>query len=85
MKKYVFPTLGELPVGSINTPLVLSVLKPIWEIKTVTASRVRARIENVLDWATASELRTGDNPAKAVAALLPKKSRISHPPQGDGL
>jgi integrase len=63
--------------GRSTRPLVHSVLKPIWEIKTVTASRVRARIENVLDWATASELRTGDNPAKAVAALLPKKSRIA--------
>jgi integrase len=77
MKKYVFPTLGELPVASINTPLVLSVLKPIWETKTVTASRIRARIENVLDWATASVLRTGDNPAKVVTALLPRKSRIA--------
>src|ERR1700682_5075403 len=44
MKKYAFPTLGALPVASIDTPLVLSVLTPIWETKTVTAGRVRARI-----------------------------------------
>jgi len=77
LKKYVFPKLGELPVASIDAPLILSVLTPIWETKTVTASRIRARIENILDWATASKYRTGDNPAKLVATLLPRKSRIA--------
>jgi integrase len=80
LEQYVFPKLGKLPVASIDTPLVLSVLTPIWETKTVTAHRVLRRIENVLGWATASGYRSGDNPAKwrgHLAAVLPARSQIA--------
>jgi integrase len=72
---YVYPIFGDLPVGEIDTTLVMKTLQPIWSSKTETASRVRARIENVLDWATAREYRQGENPARwkgHLQNLLPK-------------
>jgi len=62
--KYAYPILGSLPVAVIDTPLVLRVLKPIWDAKRETASRLRGRIENVLGWATVHHYRSGDNPAR---------------------
>lgn len=64
MATYASPVIGKLPVASIDTALVVKVLQPIWEEKTETATRVRSRIENILDWATVSHFRTGDNPAR---------------------
>jgi integrase len=64
LRKYAFPILGSLPVASIDTPLVLQVIKPLWARVPETASRVRGRIENVLGWATVHHYRTGDNPAR---------------------
>ncbi|MCA1910298.1 MAG: tyrosine-type recombinase/integrase [Magnetospirillum sp.] len=61
---YVHPTLGDLPVNSIETGLVLKALEPIWHTKNETATRVRSRIENILDWATARGYRRGENPAR---------------------
>jgi integrase len=62
--QYAYPVFGSLPVATIDTPLVLRVLKPIWSAIPETASRVRGRIENVLGWATVHHYRTGDNPAR---------------------
>ena len=56
--------IGDLPVASIDTPLVLKVLQPIWERIPDTASRLRGRIERVLAFATVREYRSGDNPAR---------------------
>lgn len=64
LEQYAFPVLGDIPVRNIDQALVLKALQPIWATKTVTASRVRSRIENVLSWATANGLREGDNPAR---------------------
>ena len=61
---YAFPTLAKLQVRDIDTPHVLEILEPIWKVKTETASRVRGRIESVLDWATARKYRDGTNPAR---------------------
>ena len=55
---------GDLPVQGIDIGLVMKVLEPIWSTKTETASRVRGRIESVLDWATARNYREGENPAR---------------------
>jgi integrase len=63
LETYAYPTLGDLPVSAIDQALVLKALQPIWQSKTVTASRVRSRIENVLDYAKANGWRDGDNPA----------------------
>jgi integrase len=64
MRDYVFPKLGKLAVADVDLGSVLAVLEPIWPTKTETASRVRGRIEAVLDWAAVRNYRTGDNPAR---------------------
>ena len=77
---YAFPRIGNLPVGEIDTGLVLRCVEPIWADKTETASRVRGRIESVLDWCTVRGYRTGDNPARwkgHLAEVLPAKSKIA--------
>ena len=61
---YVYPVLGELPVALIDVGLVVQVLDPIWSEKPETASRVRGRIEAVLDAATVRGCRQGPNPAQ---------------------
>ncbi len=72
--------LMPLPVAKIDTGLVLSCLEPIWQEKTVTATRVRQRIECVLDWATARKYRTGENPARwkgHLNKILPKPTKLN--------
>jgi integrase len=61
---YAYPFLGSLPVGSIGRDEVMRVLTPIWSEKRETASRVRGRIEAVLDWARVQGFREGENPAR---------------------
>lgn len=80
LKTYAYPVIGKLPVDRITMELVLQVLEPIWTTKTETATRLRQRIETVLDWAKARKLRTGDNPASlkgGLGQLLPKASKIA--------
>jgi integrase len=79
VRDYIAPVLGKLPVQTIDTGLVMKVLQPIWNTKTETASRVRGRIEVVLDWATVSNFRQGENPARwrgHLEHLLARKSKI---------
>ena len=79
---YVYPVFGSLAVQDVDDAVVMKVLEPIWTTKTETASRVRGRIESVLDWATARKFRKGDNPARwrgHVENLLPKRSRVRKP------
>ena len=64
LRAYASPVIGPLPVQQVDVALVLKIIQPIWLSKNETASRVRQRIEAVLDWATASGFRTGDNPAR---------------------
>jgi len=64
LETYAYPVIGDLPVAAIETDLVMQILTPIWSTKTETASRVRMRIERVLDAAKAQGLRGGDNPAR---------------------
>jgi integrase len=76
---YVYPIFGSLPVQEVDVGLVLKALEPIWTAKPETASRVRGRIESVLDWATARGYRQGENPARwrgHLENLLPKKSNV---------
>ena len=80
LQEYAYPTLGGLPVAAIDEALVLAVLRPIWRTKTVTAKRVRNRIAAVLDYASASKLRTGTNPARwegHLEYLLPQPEKIA--------
>jgi integrase len=76
---YVYPVFGDLPVQAIDVGLVMKVIERIWIEKPETASRVRGRIESVLDWATARGYRRGENPARwrgHLENLLPKKSKV---------
>ena len=81
---YAYPVLGDLPVDDITTEHVLEVLRPIWVEKHETATRLRQRIEAVLDAARARGYRTGDNPARwrghldQLLAAIPKKRRVQH-------
>lgn len=61
---YASPVLGAMPVGAIELQHVEMVLEPIWNEKNETASRVRGRIEAILDWAKVGGYRTGENPAR---------------------
>lgn len=77
---YVYPVIGELPVAAVDVGLVLKILEPIWTEKTETASRVRGRIETVLDWAAARKYREGENPARwrgHLDKLLPARSKVA--------
>lgn len=76
---YVWKYLGSMPVDKVTTDDVMKVLEPIWNKKTETASRLRGRIESVLDWATARGYRKGDNPSRwrgHLDQLLPPPSRV---------
>ena len=64
IKMYAYPVLGKVPVQDINIGMIMKVLDPIWQTKTETASRLRGRLENILDWARVREYRTGENPAR---------------------
>ena len=77
---YAMPVLGSLLARQIELRHILAVLSPIWETKTETASRVRSRLELVLDWATAHGQRVGLNPARwrgHLDKLLPKPSKVA--------
>jgi integrase len=90
LSTYVYPVIGDLIVGDIDTSAVLKVLRqeiateakkaiPMWEARPETASRVRGRIEMVLDYAKVKNLRTGDNPAAWRGNLklaLPSRSKV---------
>jgi integrase len=76
---YVYPTLGDLPVSAIDAGLVVQVLDSIWTEKPETASRVRGRIEAVLDAATVRGFRQGPNPAQwkgNLAHVLPAPAKV---------
>ena len=80
LKTYVYPVFKDKPVAAIDDALVLKVLQPIWKEKTETASRIRGRIERILDWARVMKYRAGDNPARwkgHLDHLLSKRSRVA--------
>ncbi len=75
----VFPKIGQLQIAKIETTDVIGTLTPIWSDKPETASRVRQRIEAVIDYATALGIRSGDNPARwrgHLDHLLPKPTKV---------
>ena len=86
LASYASPIFGNTPVGGITTALVMRALEPIWATKTETASRVRGRIEKVLDWCKTQGYRQGDNPAAWSGHLenllsAPKKTKtVKHHP-----
>jgi integrase len=80
LEAYAFPVCGHMVASDINTAIVLRILEPLWLKKTETASRLRGRIEAVLDYAAAKGLREGPNPARwkgNLALTLPAKRKVS--------
>lgn len=84
---YAFPIIGRLSVVDVDTGAVLAVLQQpvddnsgsLWHAKSETASRLRGRVESILDWATFRGFRTGDNPARWKGHLeheLPSRSKL---------
>jgi integrase len=80
LKAYAYPVFGDLAVQGVDVGLVMKALEPIWTTKTETASRLRGRIENVLDWARVRGYRDGDNPARwrgHLDHLLPERGKVA--------
>jgi integrase len=89
LRDYAMPVVGALPVEAVDTALVMSILESLWRRKPATASRVRGRVESVLDFAKARGWREGENPARwrgHLDHLLPahsKVARVKHHPALD--
>jgi integrase len=80
LETYVYPVIGGLSVGEIDTGHVTKILEPIWTTKSETASRVRGRIESVLSYAATHKWLAGENPARwrgHLENVLPKKSKVA--------
>lgn len=79
LEAYVFPKIGAVQVAKVETADVISALTPIWSDKPETASRVRQRIEAIIDYASALGIRNGDNPARwrgHLDHLLPNPKKV---------
>lgn len=79
LETYAYPSIGKIQVSAIETQHIVGILEPIWKTKTETASRLRGRIEAVLDWAKVRGYRKGDNPARWKGHLdhiLPARAKV---------
>lgn len=79
LETYAYPVIGDKAVSEITKMDLLAILEPIWLTKNETASRVRGRIETVMDYAKAKEYFEGDNPAAwkgVLKPLLPMPSKV---------
>jgi integrase len=76
---YITPIFGKVSVQDVDVALVMKALEPIWTMIPETATRLRGRIEVILDWAKVRGLRTGENPARwrgHLDHLLPRRSKV---------
>jgi integrase len=81
LERYVYPHMSDIPVSEVTTTHVLAALEPIWKSRPETASRVRGRIEAVLNAAKAKGQRFGENPAAwrgHLQLILPKRGKPGH-------
>jgi integrase len=79
LEQYAYPVFGKVSVADVDQAMVMKVIEPLWGEKTETASRLRGRIEIILDWAAVRGLRSGDNPARWRGHLdkaLPARSKV---------
>jgi integrase len=79
LETYVMPLIGDLPAQAVDVALVHRILEPIWSAKPETASRVRGRMEAILDWAATRGYRHGENPARwkgHLENLFPQRSKV---------
>jgi integrase len=80
LELYAFPLIGPLHVADVGQGHILKILEPIWTTKTETATRLRGRLESVIDWATVKGHRSGENPARwrgHLDKLLPAPNKIA--------
>ena len=88
LEQYAYPTIGSLPVNQITVDHIHSLLETIWLQKTETASRLRGRIQVVLNYAIVKKMMSAPNPATwdgNLSALLPSKSKATKPKQQPAL
>ncbi len=84
LNTYAYPIIGNMDVAEVDTEHILAVLQPIWTGKHETATRLRQRIEAVLDAAAARKLRSSENPARwrghldSLLTAIPKRKRVKH-------
>lgn len=79
LKTYCSPIFGKVAVQAVDVALVMKALEPVWATKPETASRLRGRVEAILDWAKVRGLRTGENPARwrgHLDHLLPARGKV---------
>ena len=77
--RYAFPVIGQIAVDDVDLSHIQSILEPIWSDKTETATRLRQRLEQILNWATISGYRKGENPARwkgHLDAIFPAPTKI---------
>lgn len=80
LETYAYPVIGSLMVKDVDLSHILTILEPLWASKTETATRLRGRLEQVLDWATARGYRAGLNPARwrgHLDKLLARPSKVA--------
>lgn len=84
LEAYAYPVIGKLNLRDIELPHIMKILEPIWQEKTETATRLRGRIEQVLDWGTVRGFREGLNPARwrghldKILAKPKKLAKVKH-------
>jgi len=81
LKTYAFPIIGDLNVADIETAHITDILEPIWQSKTETATRLRGRLQRVLDYAKAKGLRDRENPARwdgHLKMMLPAPTKLKN-------
>jgi integrase len=79
LETYAMKLIGKIPVQSVDVAMVHNILEPIWSTKSETASRVRGRIESILDWAAVRGYRSGENPARwrgHLEKMFPAKRKV---------
>ena len=80
LRLHASPVIGTLPIRDVALPHIMKILEPIWRDKTETATRIRGRVETVIDWATLRGFRSGDNSARwrgHLDHLLPEPSKVT--------
>lgn len=80
LETYASPIVGKLQVRDVTLAHIIKILEPIWTTKTETATRLRGRVESVLDWATVRGYRHGENPARwkgHLDKILPKPGKVA--------
>ena len=80
LTKYAYPVVGQMKIESVTTKEIMSILEPHWLEKTDTMTKLRGRLQKVLDWATTYGYRQGLNPATwegNLEHLLPAPSRVT--------